>query len=67
MIVSLGELAETAQKATIGCGHSFGIAEEMAYATRWLCERGFHGTAKLLHALQQFEPVELSISRGADT
>lgn len=67
MIVSLGELAETAKKATIGCGHSYGIAEEMATATRWLCERGFHGADKLVHALQQFEPVELEINRSADT
>ncbi len=62
MIVSLNEIAETAKKATRGCGHYFGIAEEMAFAARWLCERGLPGTEKLLHALEQFEAVQFEIS-----
>jgi hypothetical protein len=66
MIVSLNEIAETAKKATRGCGHHFGIAEEMAFAIRWLCERGFHGTEKLLQALEQFETVDLEVSDTAD-
>lgn len=56
MRVSLSEIAETAKKATSGCGHPFGIAEEMAYATRWLCERDLPGVEKLLEALEQFQP-----------
>jgi hypothetical protein len=62
MIVSLNEIAETAKKASRGCGHYFGIAEEMAFAVRWLCERGLPGTEKLLHALEQFEAVQFEIS-----
>jgi hypothetical protein len=62
MIVSLNEIAETAKKATRGCGHYFGIAEEMAFAVRWLCERSLPGTEKLLQALEQFEAVQFEIS-----
>jgi len=65
MIVSLNEIAETAKKATRGCGHYFGVAEEMAFAVRWLCERGLPGTEKLLHALEQFEAVEFEMSDTA--
>lgn len=66
MIVSLGEIAETAKKATSGCGHCFGIAEEMAYAMRWLCERGFRGAEKLMHALEQFKAVEFELTTRAN-
>ena len=66
MIVSLNEVAITAQKATAGCGHPFGIAEEMGFATRWLCARGLRGAEKLIHSLEQFKAVELNLSETAD-
>ena len=66
MIVSLNEIAATAQKATIGSGHQFGTAEEMGFATRWLCEHGLRGTEKLIHALEQFKPTPLTVENNAD-
>lgn len=51
VIVSLNEIAATAAKAVRGCGHPEGIAEEMGFAARWLCERDLPGLELLLAAL----------------
>ena len=67
MIVSLAELTDTAKKAVIGRGHPFGIAEDMAWATRWLCEIGLYGADKLVHALEPFAPIVPSINRTVST
>jgi len=64
MIVALGEIAETAKKAVSGKGHSFGIAEDMGYATRWLCERDFPGTDALIDALERFTDTAPGIEHG---
>ncbi|MEM7293340.1 MAG: DUF3726 domain-containing protein [Pseudomonadota bacterium] len=66
MIVSLNEVQATAQKAASGCGQPFGLAEEMGYATRWLCERGLRGTEKLLHALEQSLVPILRVAESND-
>lgn len=63
MIVSLGEISETAKKAVSGKGHCFGIAEDMGYATRWLCERGFPGADSLIDALERFADVTPDIEQ----
>ena len=63
MIVSLNEIAATAMKAVRGCGHPLGLAEEMAFATRWLCERNLRGAEKLVHALEQYEQSEVAVDR----
>lgn len=65
MIVSLSELAEMAKKATSGCGHPFGIAEEMAYATRWLCEHGLPGIEVIIEALEQPPSCAPGLERNA--
>ncbi len=59
MVVSLNEIAATAAKATRGGGHSVGMAEDMGFATRWLCQRALPGAAQLLAALDEFEAVEV--------
>ena len=51
MIVSLNEIAATTAKAVRGCGHPEGIAEEMGFAVRWLCERELPGLAAIRSAL----------------
>lgn len=51
MIVSLNEIAATSAKAVRGCGHPEGVAEEMGFAARWLCERDLPGLDVLLPAL----------------
>lgn len=53
MIVSLAEVAAAAAKAVRGCGHPEGIAEEVGFAVRWLCERELPGVATLLSALDE--------------
>jgi len=66
LIVSLNEVAAVAQRATSGCGHAFGIAEEMGYAIRWLCERDLRGAEKLLHALSRFQDTGIALENRAD-
>ena len=66
MIVSLNEIAATAAKAIRGCGHPEGIAEDVGYATRWLCARGLPGVAVLLTALDGFEPTEVTLVNRGD-
>ncbi len=50
--LSLGEVQSLALKATRGAGRSHGIAEEGAYATRWLIERGHDGAGQLAALLE---------------
>lgn len=66
MIVSLNEIAATAQKATSGAGHAIGIAEEMGFAIRWLCERNLRGAEKLLHALSRFPANDIVLESHAE-
>jgi Protein of unknown function (DUF3726) len=66
MIVSLAEITATAKRATRGCGHFLGIAEEMAYAIPWLCARGFDATLELSKALNKYEVPEFEIIEHPD-
>ncbi|WP_109312485.1 DUF3726 domain-containing protein [Ruegeria sp. AU67] len=52
MNVSLNEVEATAKRATRGAGYSWGLAEEAAKATRWLCAHGQNGTGALAQLLQ---------------
>jgi hypothetical protein len=58
--VSLNEVEATAKKATRGAGYSWGIAEEAAKATRWLCAHGFDGCASLSALLRKTDRAVLA-------
>ena len=51
MTFSLNEIEATAKRAARGAGYSWGLAEEAAKATRWLCARGIDGTRALAELL----------------
>jgi len=53
MTFSLNEIEATSKRATRGAGYPWGLAEEAAKATRWLCENGFDGAAQLALLLQR--------------
>jgi len=61
VIMSLNEIAATAAKAVRGRGHPEGIAEEMGFAVRWLCERELPGVAMLLSALDKRSMAEAAV------
>lgn len=58
--VSLNEVEATAKKATRGAGYSWGMAEEAAKATRWLCAHGFDGCTSLASLLKITDRVVLA-------
>lgn len=68
MTHSLNEIEATAKRATRGAGLPWGLAEDAAKATRWLCSYGFDGVGKLADLLEQndglhvedFAPVALA-------
>lgn len=47
MNLSLNEVQATAKKAARGAGYSWGLAEDAARNTRWLCAHGFDGCGAL--------------------
>lgn len=53
MTFSLNEIEATAKRAARGAGYPWGLAEEAAKATRWLCANGFDGAALLSSLLQR--------------
>ena len=53
MNLSLNEVEATAKRATRGAGYPWGLAEEAAKATRWLCARGIDGCAILARILER--------------
>lgn len=55
MSFALIEVEALAKKAARGAGFSWGMAEEAARATRWLCMHGIDGVAVLERALEQTE------------
>lgn len=62
---SLGEIADLSKKAARGAGFSWGLAEEAAWAVRWLAERGLPGPEALARALRNADvpcPVHLGAS-----
>lgn len=53
MSFALNEVETTAKKATRGGAYSWGLAEEAAKATRWLCSQGLDGCAILTGLLRK--------------
>ena len=51
MTPTLSEVESTALKAARGAGMSWGMAEEAAFAARWLAEQGLDGLTLLAHHL----------------
>lgn len=60
MTLSLNEVEATAKKATRGAGYDWGMAEEAAKATRWLCSFGIDGCGALAYLLAQTDSVPLA-------
>jgi hypothetical protein len=55
MLTSLNEIEMTVWKAARGAGLSWGQAEEMAQAARWLADRGFAWAEPLVDCLTEVE------------
>jgi len=53
MSFALNEVEVTAKKATRGAAYTWGLAEEAAKATRWLCAQGLDGCAILTGLLHK--------------
>lgn len=51
MSYSLNEVEATAKRATRGAGYAWGVAEDAAKATRWLCAHDLDGVANLARLL----------------
>lgn len=59
MSFALIEIEATAKKAARGAGYSWGMAEEAAWATRWLCANGIDGVNVLATLLSHVAGAEL--------
>ncbi len=53
MTYSLNEIEAMAKRATRGAGYSWGLAEDAAKATRWLCSHGIDGVSVLAKTLEK--------------
>ncbi len=51
VVLSLSEVEALTLKAARGAGYSWGLAEEAAFAARWLCEQGLDGLRVLAQHL----------------
>ncbi|MDC0658091.1 DUF3726 domain-containing protein [Leisingera sp. SS27] len=60
MSYALNEVEATAKRAARGAGYNWGLAEEAAKATRWLCAQGLDGTAVLAGLLEAGYAADLS-------
>lgn len=60
MNLSLGEVEATAKKAARGAGYPWGLAEDAATATRWLCAQGLDGCAALAALLSTTDGADLA-------
>lgn len=60
MNFSLNEVETIAKKAARGAGYSWGMAEEAAKATRWLCAHGLDGCASLASLLGRTDGAVLA-------
>lgn len=60
MSYSLNEVEATAKKAARGAGYPWGLAEEAAKATRWLCAHDIDGCAVLARVLQRFDGKDIA-------
>lgn len=66
---SLGEIADLSKKAARGAGFSWGLAEEAAWAVRWLAERNLPGPEALARALTDVDghcPLGLGVRIADD-
>ena len=67
---SLNEIEAMSKRAARGAGLSWGLSEEAAKGTRWLCAFGFHGTdmlADLLVLNDRIPAIDVSpVSLSAD-
>ena len=52
MSYSLNEVEALAKRSARGAGYSWGLAEEAAMATRWLCVHGLNGVSVLADILE---------------
>lgn len=59
MSYALNEVEATAKRAARGAGYDWGLAEEAAKATRWLCVQGLDGAAVLAGLLEAGYAAEL--------
>ncbi|MEM6666497.1 MAG: DUF3726 domain-containing protein [Pseudomonadota bacterium] len=60
MDVSLNEVEAMAKKAARGAGYPWGLAEEAARATRWLCAHDLEGCAALADLLDRIDGANLA-------
>ncbi|KIC30486.1 DUF3726 domain-containing protein [Leisingera sp. ANG-S5] len=60
MSYALNEVEATAKRAARGAGYDWGLAEEAAKATRWLCAQGLDGAAVLASLLEAGYAADLS-------
>ena len=60
MSLSLNEVEATAKRAARGAGYPWGLAEEAAKATRWLCARNIDGCAALADLLAQIDGSDVT-------
>ncbi|MDJ0630577.1 MAG: DUF3726 domain-containing protein [Rhodobacter sp.] len=60
MSLSLNEVEATAKRAARGAGYPWGLAEEAAKATRWLCAHDFDGCAALAGLLQKVDGTDVA-------
>ncbi|MEN0088082.1 MAG: DUF3726 domain-containing protein [Pseudomonadota bacterium] len=60
MNLSLNEVEATAKKAARGAGYPWGLAEEAAKATRWLCAHDLDGCSALANLLARRDAGEVS-------
>jgi hypothetical protein len=63
MSFALIEVEALAKKAVRGTGYSWGIAEDAAKATRWLCAAGLDGVGALANLLAHVDGSDLSQMR----
>lgn len=61
MSFSLNEVEATAKKAARGAGYTWGLSEEAAKATRWLCRHNIDGCAVLAKRLEQFDGTSATL------
>lgn len=66
MIVSLNEIESLSYKAARGAGMSWGLAEETAYATRWLASRGMAWDGLLAALLERRGETAAALLSGSD-
>ena len=65
MSFALNEIEAMAKKAARGAGYTWGLTEEAAKATRWLCAQGLDGVAVLAAALDHAPTDDAPLSIGA--